>query len=122
MLVRRVRRLARLERRDVNFELVERRGRRAHHLAYLAPVVGLGVGGRPFVDGGLLDVLLRDQRGQRAQGGGGGDEQRDLNFTHSGLPASSTPHPDNRSTRRGTRCPDTADPRSPASWSRIRWR
>ena len=65
VLVRRVRRLPRVERRDVDLELVERRRRRAHHLAHGAPVVRFGVVGRPVVDRRLLHLLLRDQRRDR---------------------------------------------------------
>src|SRR4029077_5686250 len=67
MLMRRVRRLPGIERRDVNLELLERRRRRAHHLTHGAPVVRLCVSGRPRVDGRLLNVLLRGERADRAR-------------------------------------------------------
>src|SRR5205823_3892793 len=71
-----------VERRDVNLELVERRRRRAHYLADTSPVVGFRVGGRPLVDGRLLHVLLRDQRGEGADGGNRCDDDDELNGLH----------------------------------------
>src|SRR2546422_8101869 len=67
MLVRRMRRLSRIERRDVNLELVERRRRRPHDLTHSAPVVRLCVTRRPLVHRGLLNVFLRDEGRERAQ-------------------------------------------------------
>src|SRR5262245_1339800 len=122
VLVRRMRRLARIERRDVDLELSERGRRHAGHLPHFAPVVGLGVRRRPFPHGGFLELPLRRDRRGRTERGGDGQQCPEPDLTHTRLQAACRRRRGSLSTRPPTRCPDSADQRRPSSTTRSRSR